>query len=68
MIKLLIVITSFALIQHKVLATYYNCTFGPDATGGYSAEIVDSGIKENCGSFCSCVGLMNNTCHFGPDK
>ena len=21
----------------------------------------------NCGDFCECEGLMNNTCHFGPD-
>ena len=48
--------------------TYYNCTFGPDVTGEYNSEIVDSGVKENCGAFCSCVGLLNNTCHFGPDK
>ena len=68
MIKLFFVIASFILTQRQVSATFYNCTFGPDATGGYSSEIVDSGVAAHCGLFCSCVGLMNNTCHFGPDK
>lgn len=26
-----------------------------------------SGVALNCGSFCTCTGLTNNTCLFGPD-
>ena len=64
MILFYLVITNLILI---VQAAYYNCTFGPDNLGNVFSEIVDSFTALNCEDFCSCVGLTNNTCHFGPD-
>ena len=45
----------------------YDCKFGPDINGEYLEEIVKSGAALNCGNFCTCKGLTNNTCLFGPD-
>ena len=44
----------------------YNCRFGPDSKGEYVEDVVESGIALHCGSFCSCTGLVNNQCYFGP--
>ena len=55
------------LLLAKTNAVDYRCIFGPDVDGIYVEEVVDSGIAQNCGSFCECEGLMNNICHFGPD-
>jgi len=30
-------------------------------------ERVESNVATNCGSFCTCKGLANNKCLFGPD-
>ena len=45
----------------------YNCRFGPDTFGQYENQLVTSSVALNCGEFCSCEGLSNNTCLFGPD-
>ena len=45
----------------------YECKFGPDINGVYIEEIVTSTQALNCGGFCDCKGLTNNTCLFGPD-
>ena len=45
----------------------YDCKFGPDVDGQYIEEVVFSGTALNCGGFCICTGLANNTCLFGPD-
>ena len=55
------------LLLANTNAVDYRCIFGPDVDGIYVEEVVDSGVAQNCGSFCECEGLMNNTCHFGPD-
>ena len=45
----------------------YDCKFGPYNNGQYVQEIVTSSVALNCGDFCDCVGLTNNTCLYGPD-
>ena len=69
MIKLcLFVITTLEVLFQYVDASKYKCTFGPDITGAYIEDIVETKVALACGSFCTCVGLKNNTCHFGPDE
>ena len=34
----------------------------------YIEEQVKSNTALNCGSFCECTGLKNNTCLLGPDE
>ena len=48
-------------------AAKYDCTFGPDRGGQYIEEIVPSQVADHCGTFCTCIGLTDNTCLFGPD-
>ena len=46
----------------------YDCKFGPDRNGNYEQHVVKSSTALNCGGFCECTGLANNTCLFGPDE
>ena len=46
----------------------YDCKFGPDRNGNYEQHVVTSSTALNCGGFCECTGLTNNTCLFGPDE
>ena len=46
----------------------YDCKFGPDRNGKYEQHVVTSSTALNCGGFCECTGLTNNTCLFGPDE
>ena len=53
--------------HHYVNKALYDCSFGPEETGEYTEDIVESGIALVCGAYCTCTGLIDNNCYFGPD-
>ena len=65
MIKLIIAVAILTLVSNQVAATsYYNCTFQDDPV--YGGIIIERATMLKCND-CSCVGLQNNTCEFGPN-
>lgn len=61
------VTAALSLLLANTSGVRYKCTFGPDFEGNTHDEVVLSAVAQNCGDFCVCEGLMENTCHFGPD-
>ena len=56
------------MAHRSAYKSLYDCTFGPDENGEYVTDVVYGAIAHNCGTFCTCQGLVNNACFFGPDE
>ena len=54
-------------IERMANQAEYICMFTSDSESVENYEHVKSGIALNCGDICTCTGLKNNSCFFGPD-